>query len=165
MIRPASTVIIDGGTTALALVRHLPPSLRATVVTHSPTIAAALIGFDGVDIQLIGGRIFKHSAVALGAEAAEQAARVRADLCFLGVTGVHAEEGLTTGDADEAAMKRLLSRRAAETWILGSAEKIGAASAFEVLPLTDIAGVLTDAPAEHETVRALGERGVQVVAV
>lgn len=165
MIRPGSTVILDGGTTALALVRHLPPTLRATVITHSPTIAAALIGFEGIDLQLVGGRVFKHSAVALGAEAAEQVARVRADLCFLGVTGVHADEGLTTGDADEAAMKRLLARRAAETWILASAEKMGAASAFGVLPLDEVAGVITDAPAEHETVLALGGRGVGVVLV
>ena len=32
-----------------------------------------------------------------------------ADRFLLGVTGVHATEGLTTGDADEAAMKRALA--------------------------------------------------------
>src|SRR5215468_6071629 len=43
LIHPGSTVIIDGGTTALALVRTLPPSLTCTVITHSPTVAAALV--------------------------------------------------------------------------------------------------------------------------
>jgi len=64
---------------------------------------------------------------------------------LLGVTGVHHEAGLTTGDADEAAMKRALAARAAETFVLASAEKVGAASAFSVLPLDAVAGVITDA--------------------
>ena len=57
----------------------------------------------------IGGRLFKHSAVTCGAAAVEAAQRHPADLFFLGVTGVHPDAGLTTGDADEAAMKRALA--------------------------------------------------------
>jgi DeoR/GlpR family transcriptional regulator of sugar metabolism len=155
LIRPRSTVILDGGTTALALAKALPADLDATIVTHSPTVAAALVGHATVDVFLIGGRLFKHSAVTSGAAAAEAAERVSAEQFFLGVTGVHPEAGLTTGDADEAAMKRLLARRAADTYVLASAEKIGAASAFEVLPLADAAGIITDAPADDPTVRRL----------
>jgi len=155
LVRPGSTVIIDGGTTALAVAQALPPDLAATVVTHSPTVAAALVTHPTVEVFLIGGRLFKHSAVTSGAAAAEAAERVRADVFLLGVTGVHPEAGLTTADADEAAMKRLLARRAADTYVLASVEKIGAASPFEVLPLSAVAGVITDAPTDHPTLRAL----------
>jgi DeoR/GlpR family transcriptional regulator of sugar metabolism len=148
LVRPGSTVILDGGTTALAVTRALPPDLVATVVTHSPTVAAALVEHPTVEVFLIGGRLFKHSAVTSGAAAAEAAERVQADLFLLGVTGVHPEAGLTTADADEAAMKRLLARRAADTYVLASAEKIGAASPFEVLPWRAVAGVITDVPAD-----------------
>jgi DeoR/GlpR family transcriptional regulator of sugar metabolism len=149
LVQPGSTVIVDGGTTALAVVRALPRRLRATVVTHSPTVAVALVDHPDVDVHLIGGRLFKHSVVACGAAAAEAAQAVTADLFLLGVTGVHHEAGLTTGDAEEAAMKRTLARRAAETYVLASAEKIGAVSRFAVLPLTEVAGIITDAPPEH----------------
>lgn len=155
LVRPGSTVILDGGTTALAVAEALPPDLTATIVTHSPTVAAALVTHPSVDVFLIGGRLFKHSAVTSGAAAAEAAERVRADVFLLGVTGVHAEAGLTTADADEAAMKRLLAKRAADTYVLASVEKIGAASPFEVLPLSAVAGVITDAPADHPTLLAL----------
>lgn len=144
LVRPGSTVILDGGTTALAVTRVLPADLAATVVTHSPTVAAALVEHPAVEVFLIGGRLFKHSAVTSGAAAAEAAERVQADLFLLGVTGVHPEAGLTTADADEAAMKRLLARRAADTYVLASEEKIGAASPFEVLPWDAVAGVITD---------------------
>lgn len=145
LIRPGSTVILDGGTTALAVTKALPADLSATIVTHSPTVAAALVEHPSVEVFLIGGRLFKHSAVTSGAAAAEAAERVQADLFLLGVTGVHPEAGLTTADADEAAMKRLLARRAADTYVLASEEKIGAASPFEVLPWAAVAGVITDA--------------------
>ena len=163
LIAPGSTVILDGGTTTLQVAHALPRDLRATVVTHSPTVAAALIDHPSVELHVIGGRIFRHSAVASGAAAAEAAQAVHADLFLLGVTGVHPEAGLTTGDSDEAAMKRTLARRAADTYVLASTEKLGAASRFAVLPLADVAGVITDAEPSYPTVRDLRAAGVPVV--
>ena len=163
LIKPGATVILDGGTTALEVTRALPADLTATVVTHSPTVAAALAGHRSVEVYVLGGRLFRHSMVTCGAAAVEAAQVVHADLFLLGVTGVHPEAGLTTGDADEAAMKRALAQRAADTFVMASAEKIGAASRFAVLPLSAVAGVITDAPAQDETVRRLGADGVTVL--
>ncbi|MGY1690436.1 DeoR/GlpR family DNA-binding transcription regulator [Geodermatophilus sp. SYSU D01105] len=163
LVRPGSTALLDGGTTALAVTRALPRDLSATVVTHSPAVAVALVDHPRVEVQLIGGRLFKHSVVACGAAAVEAAQLVTADVFLLGVTGVHAQEGLTTGDADEAAMKRALARRAADTYVLASREKVGAASPFVVLPLAAVTGVVTDAPAEDPAVRDLRAAGVDVL--
>jgi DeoR/GlpR family transcriptional regulator of sugar metabolism len=144
LIGEGHRVILDGGTTTLAVARALPLDLAATVITHSPTIVAALVPHPNVEILLLGGRIYKHSAVACGAFTVEAAASVSADLFLLGVTGVHAEHGLTTGDPEEAAMKRALSARAAETFVLASSEKLGAVSAYKVLELGDVTGVVTE---------------------
>src|SRR3954447_2883896 len=164
LIRPGATVILDGGTTTLAIAQALPVDLRATIVTHSPTVAAALVAHPAVDVFVLGGRLFKHSAVTCGAAAVEAVQTVNADLFFLGVTGVHPDTGLTTGDADEAAMKRALSRRAADTYVLASAEKIGAASPFVVVGLADVAGIITDAPATDPALARIAEAGVPVLA-
>lgn len=55
-------------------------------------------------------------------------------------------------------MKRALAHQAADTYVLASSEKIGAASRFAVLPLAEVAGVITDAAPDHPTVRALDAR-------
>ena len=144
LIRDGHRVILDGGTTTLAVARALPMDLRATVITHSPTIAAELVAHPTVEILLLGGRIYKHSAVACGAATVEAASALTADLFLLGVTGVHRDHGLTTGDHEEAAMKRALAGRAAETYVLASNEKLGAVSAYKVLELSDVAGVITE---------------------
>ncbi|WP_448614746.1 DeoR/GlpR family DNA-binding transcription regulator [Modestobacter sp. URMC 112] len=163
LVLPGATVLLDGGTTALAVARALPPDLRATVVTHSPTIAAALVEHPVVEVFVIGGRLFKHSAVTCGAAALETLEGINADVFLMGVTGVHPTAGLTTGDADEAAMKRALAHRAADTYVLASAEKIGAASPFAVLPLAEVAGVVTDVPRETPTLVELAAAGVRLV--
>lgn len=156
-------MILDGGTTALAVARALPQDLACTVITHSPTIVTALLDHQRAELFLLGGRIFKHSAVACGAAAVEAAQNVSADLCLLGVTGVHPDAGLTTADAEEAAMKRALSARAAETYVLASAEKIGTASRFRVLPWEKVGGLITDADAHDPVLGQLTALGVEIL--
>ncbi|WP_229072881.1 DeoR/GlpR family DNA-binding transcription regulator [Actinoplanes sp. DH11] len=163
LIRPGATVLLDGGTTALAVTAALPRDLAATIVTHSPTVAAALVSHPAVEVYVLGGRLFKHSAVTSGAAAAEAAQRVTADLFLLGVTGVHDEAGLTTGDADEAAMKRTLAARAADVFVLASSEKIGAASPFLVLRPAEVSGVITDAPEDHPVLTRLRAAGTPII--
>ncbi|MFD5283928.1 DeoR/GlpR family DNA-binding transcription regulator [Streptomyces rubrogriseus] len=164
LVRPGGVVILDGGTTALAVVHALPEDLDCTVITHSPTIAAALLDHPRAEVFVLGGRLFKHSAVACGAAAVEAAQNVSADLFLLGVTGVHPEAGLTTGDAEDAAMKRALAARAAETYVLASSEKIGTASRYRVLPWEEISGLITDTPTNDPVIERLTAGGVEVLA-
>jgi DeoR/GlpR family transcriptional regulator of sugar metabolism len=160
LVETGSTVLIDGGTTALEMVRAIDRTTECTIITHSPTIAAALLDH-AAEVLILGGRLFKHSAVASGAAAVEATHAISADRFFLGVTGIHGTEGLTTGDADEAAMKRALAARAAETFVLGSSEKIGAVSRYQVLPLDEVTAILIDAAdADSPTADALMARGV-----
>ncbi len=163
LIEPGSAVLLDGGTTALAVAAALPPDLTATVITHSPTVAAALVDHPTVEVFVLGGRLFKHSAVTCGAAAAEAAGGVHADLFLLGVTGVHPNAGLTTGDPDEAAMKRTLAGRAADTYVLASREKIGAASPYTVLPLQAVSGIITDASSDLPLLDELRQAGVTIL--
>ena len=60
-------------------------------------------------------------------------------------------------------MKRALAKRAAETYVLASVEKIGAASRYRVLPLADVAGLVTDAPPDNDTLRQLRRQGVAIL--
>jgi DeoR/GlpR family transcriptional regulator of sugar metabolism len=162
LVRPGQVVILDGGTTALQVARHLAPGLRATIVTHSPTIAVELAPHAGIEVLMLGGRLFRHSMVNVGASVIEAAARIRADLFFLGVTGVHPDAGLSTGDAEEAAVKRTLHERAAETVVLASPEKLMAASPFAVLPLAQASLLVVARGTPQRVLRALRAGGVKV---
>lgn len=163
LIRPGQVAILDGGTTTLQLALHLAPDLNATIVTHSPTIAVALVEHPRVEVILIGGRLFKHSVVSVGAAAIEAIGRIRADLYFMGVTGIHPQAGLSTGDLEEAHIKRALIASAAETYVLVSAEKINAASPYVIAPLTEVDGVIIESTAPADAIRAYERAGVSVI--
>lgn len=162
MVRPGQVIILDGGTTARQVARHLPLELKATVVTHSPTIALELVNHPDAEVILIGGRLFKHSVVAVGAAAIESIANLHADIYFMGVTGVHPKTGLTTGDFEEAAVKRALSQAAAETIVLASSEKLNAASPYAVVPLSEISGIITERAVNPSLTRPYEKMGIKV---
>lgn len=162
MIRSGQVVILDGGTTAIQVARHLAPDLEATLITHSPNVAVELAAHRRIEVVMLGGRLFRHSMVNVGAALIDAASRMRADLYFMGVTGVHPKAGLSTGDAEEAAVKRALHERSAETIILASSEKLLAASAFVVTPLSEAAAVVVPAATPPRTISAIKASGVKV---
>jgi DeoR/GlpR family transcriptional regulator of sugar metabolism len=162
LITPRQVVFLDGGTTALALALALPPRLQATVVTHSPEIALALAAHAHIQIILLGGMLFRHSMVNMGGTTLAQLQQIQADWFFMGATGVHAEAGLTTGDYEEAALKRAIQKRAAETVVMASSEKIGAASSYQIAPINSISRLLVSETAASVALDALGQSGVLI---
>lgn len=163
LISSGQVVIIDGGTTTSELITFFPPDLRITVVTHSPSIALGLVDHPAIEVILIGGRLYKHSIVAVGAAAIEGIENIHADLFFMGVTGIHPDAGLTTGDFEEACIKRAFSGRAAETVVLASPEKINTASSFVIGDVSSVNTIIVDDGTDKEWIRAVSEKGVSVV--
>jgi DeoR/GlpR family transcriptional regulator of sugar metabolism len=165
MIQPGQVVILDGGTTTRELARHLPRNLRATVITHSPTIAVELVDHPSIEVILIGGRLFKHSVVTVGAAAIEAISRIRADTFFMGVTGIHPDFGLSTGDFEEAHIKRAFSAAAADTIVLVSSEKLNAASPYVIAPVTEASGIIVERVVPQEATDAYERLGIVVTRV
>ena len=150
LIKHGQVVFVDGGTTAVQLVRQLPRGLHATIVTHSARIAVELVNHPTVEVILIGGRLFKHSIVSVGAVALEAISHIRADIYFMGVTGIHPNEGLSTGDLEEAYVKQALCKRASDTYVMASQEKLGAVSQYVVVALTEVSGLIVDEATSEE---------------
>lgn len=163
LIRPGQIVFLDGGTTNVELARQLPRDLRATIVTHSPSIGVELARHPLVEVEMIGGRLFKHSVVALGSASAEAIARIRIDAYVMGVTGLHPEAGATTGDGEEAAIKRLIARQSAETIVLATREKLGAASPYGIVPMGEITVLVTEAGLPEEVLQPFRAGGLEIV--
>jgi DeoR/GlpR family transcriptional regulator of sugar metabolism len=163
LVKPGQVVILDGGTTTLQLARSLPPDLKATVITHSPSIAVALVEHPSVEVVIIGGRLFKHSVVAVGAAAVEAISRIRADVYFMGVTSIHPQAGLSTGDLEESHIKRALSASAAETYALISAEKLNTASPYVIAALNEVDGIIVEPGITDESLTPYRKAGLTIV--
>lgn len=163
MIQPGQVVFIDGGTTAVQLARQLPADLRCTVVTHSPSIAVELATHPLIEVILIGGRLFKHSIVSMGPEALDAIAQIRTDLYFMGVCSLHPQQGLSTGDYDEAGIKRAIANAAHKTVVLASPEKLDTASPFQVVPLARVGAIVVHADVDDALLAPYRNLGIDVV--
>lgn len=162
LIKPDQVVIIDGGTTALQLVNNLPAEQRNTVITHSPTIAIALAPFQAITVVMIGGILFRHSMVNVGAAAVEAVSHFHADTYFMGVTGVDASAGLSTGDYEEAHIKKALSGRAADTVVMASREKLEVASPYVIMPLDNASAIVLDSNTPKSFSKEMRKLGLDV---
>jgi DeoR/GlpR family transcriptional regulator of sugar metabolism len=163
MIGTGQVVIVDGGTTSAELIRQIPRDLSATVVTHSPSVAVGLIDHPSIEVIIIGGRLFKHSIVTVGAAAIEAMSHIQADIYFMGVTGVHPTAGLSTGDYEEAYVKRALAARAAETVVLASSDKINAASRYVIGGVTLAQTIIVEEGSDFALTSPLEKAGLTIV--
>lgn len=154
LVEPGMTIALDAGTTSISLARILPRGARLTIATPSPHVAIAAAERSDARVILLGGELGRHSMVAGGALALEAISRIGADRFLLGASGVHPEHGVTTDDPDDAAVKRALAAASRETYLLVSAEKLGARAQHPVLPLDALAGVVVD-PADRDAALTL----------
>lgn len=162
MIEAGQVVFVDGGTTCLHLVRQLPRELRTTVVTHSPSIAVELVHHPLIEVVMLGGRLFRHSLVNVGAATVEAIGRIRADLYFMGVSSLHPQAGITTGDYEEACVKRALSDAAARTVVLASPEKLNTASPFQIAPLSQVSDIIVLRDTDDALMAPYREMGIAI---
>ncbi|OCC05002.1 hypothetical protein BA190_11185 [Labrys sp. WJW] len=156
LVLPDQVVVIDGGTTNLEVARQLPRDLRATIVTNSPLIASATTEHPHLEVILLGGIFDKRSQMVLGARVLDQLHAINADLCFIGVHGIHEEFGLTTAGYDEAAIKAAMIKAAAEVVAVATPDKFGTVAAHHFATLSSIDTLVTE---ETPRARNLLEKG------
>ena len=163
VVADARVLMLDGSTTNLALARMLPADRTGTVVTNAPAIAAALAEHPGVEVVVIGGRLDKRAQVTVGAAAVDAIRAIRADACVLGVCALHPEEGLSTDDLEEAAVKRAMIAGSADVIALATADKLRAASGHVVAPAREVTHLVAGADAPEELLAEYRALGLTVV--
>ncbi|MBP1859652.1 DeoR/GlpR family DNA-binding transcription regulator [Rhizobium herbae] len=162
LVRAGQLVFIDGGTTNAEIGRALPREMKLTIATHSPAIAA-LLEKHRADVILIGGSLYKHSMVATGAAALAAIGTLRPDIFFLGATAIHPTHGLSTGDYEEAAIKRAIAARSAETMALLTEEKFNAVSPHHIAVVDDMAGLIVPAGMAKDVTAPYRDKGVRII--
>ncbi len=162
MLHDGQTVILDGGTSTLSIVKIFPPSLRITVITNSVPIASLLIEHPKTEVIFTGGRVNKDAQTAGGLDTMRMLRRVRADLCFMGICSLHPILGVTGMDLEESEVKTTMVESANRIMALATSDKMGTAEPFKVCDITDIDTIITDNP-ELEMLEAYRQLGIRVV--
>jgi DeoR/GlpR family transcriptional regulator of sugar metabolism len=147
LIKDGMVILTGGGTTMIELAKQLPPDLRATFFTISPLVAIELARYEKVEVILIGGLLSKNSQVTYGGQVITQLSEINADLCLLGTSAMHPEDGLTDTDWEIIQLKKMMLHSSRKTAILCISEKLDISLRLKVAPLDNIHHLITELPA------------------
>jgi DeoR/GlpR family transcriptional regulator of sugar metabolism len=144
LIKDGMVVLTGGGTSIIELVKQLPESLNATFFTISPFVAIELAKYPKVEVILIGGIFSKNSQVTYGGHVINQLSEINADLCLLGTSAIHPQDGLTDTDWEINQLKKAMLNSCKKTGILCISEKLGISLRLKVAALENIDYLITE---------------------
>jgi DeoR family transcriptional regulator of aga operon len=149
LVEPGAVVGLSGGTTTTAIAAALAAreDIAAdglTIVTNAVNIAAQLATRPDIKVVVTGGVIHSRSYELVGPFVEQLLSGIQLDVAFIGVNGMDAQAGATTHDEREAAVNRMMARRARRAVIVADSSKIGV-SAFAFVGGPDLfPTVITD---------------------
>ncbi|GIG53519.1 DeoR/GlpR family DNA-binding transcription regulator [Demequina activiva] len=161
-LHDGDAVLLDAGTTTLAIVDALPPELRLTVVTNSVAVASRLSERERTELMVLGGRVRRRTGAAVGEWLAASLAEVTVDVAFLGTNGFTVEHGLTTPDQAESAAKRAMAAAARRVICVTDASKAGQVHLHRFAATEELALIISDSDLDDDTVQDFEDVGVEV---
>lgn len=147
-IAQTPTLMVDGGTTTLAIISQLPRLDQRLVITPSPWIAIAAQERDS-NVHLIGGHLSKSGGISTGNSAFSDIKNIAVDITILGVCGIDADFGLSADDYAEMHMKQAMHRAARRTIVTTDHLKLNTRARHHTLPINEIDLIITDASSEQ----------------
>jgi DeoR/GlpR family transcriptional regulator of sugar metabolism len=80
----------------------------------------------------IGGNLSKSAKIAVGGEVIQHLGEIRPDICFLGVNGIDAKEGLTELEMEIVTVKRAMIKSSRKVYALAITEKLNSVRKMRV---------------------------------
>lgn len=147
LIKPGSTLHLDGGTTCIELARIIAKSrIEVTVVTNSVLVAACFCGAAAAKVIQVGGMLNLFTGCTTGVEVEEAADKYFIDVGFFATLGYVPGEGTYESFADTFRVKQAFARRCSSVVLMLDHTKFGKRALNRVLEDAAISTVITDRP-------------------
>jgi DeoR family transcriptional regulator, fructose operon transcriptional repressor len=167
MVQDGSTIMINGGTTTLAIARNLGQHRDLTVATNNLLVPGALPPTAIRDIYVFGGAVRTLTLATIGPVSFRATGGaeldISCDLALIGVGAVSADAGYTTSNLAEAAMMQEMISRAARVAIVADSSKFGRRLFAQVSELASADYLITDAMPPADLRDALAANKVELI--
>lgn len=144
LLKDKDVILISGGTTNLMLAKMLPKELKATVYTYSLPIALQLTEHPFIEVIFIGGKIQKKSMVTIGIDVIQVLAKLKIDICFMGVSGLSHSHGITDEGYEVSLIKKVMINASEQVVYLVASNKLNIRYNFKVCNLNEIDIIVTN---------------------
>lgn len=166
MVQEGETVGLSAGTTTTHIGRSLRHREKIQVVTNAVNIGMELCNRTSIRTYLTGGVVLWAWSFALSGNAALNFLdNVYMDKVFVSVTGLDAERGATSLEADEALVYRKMLKQAKQVIVVADSSKLGRVSPAIICPINEIQILITDTGASAEALAPFERQGTRVLRV
>lgn len=155
-------VILDSGSTTLALALELKRRRRLTVITTDLKIGEGLCGVPSFEVIVVGGRVRPEFYAMVGPFAEQTLRQVHANVAFLGADAIDLHRGVSNASLDEVPIKQLAIAAADRTVLIADHTKFGRESLAKVADLTRFDLVITDAGLDPILRAAIRDAGIEL---
>ena len=161
-IKEGQSILLDAGTTTLAVAEELRNEKRLTIITTSLPAAARLQFSPGIEVLLLGGYLRESTPDLSGAVTESNLEFLRADIAILGTQAVD-EKGFHYQQTPElASLVKKMADSSKETLIVADSSKLGKSALCRAGRIQDCSGFVTDSKADKRFVQKLEKLGAQV---
>ncbi|MBD3005457.1 DeoR/GlpR transcriptional regulator [Streptomyces sp. 5-10] len=162
-VADGETVLLNGGTTTLAVARALGARQDLTIVTNNIRVPGEIPASAVRDLYLIGGACRLASNVTIGPIAFPHTAGMSVDVAIIGVGGLSAQAGLSTSNLPEAQMMAEMLHAAHRTIVVVDSSKFGRNAFAHIAGLDAISHLVCDKAPQGDLADALAAAGVRVI--
>ncbi len=163
LIKDGETIILDSGTTTMQIAQNLSNIKNLTVISNALNILSQLVNFPEVKVIVPGGHLRKESLSLIGHSAQEELKNYYCDKLFIGVDGIDATYGISTPNAEEAHLNKVMISIAKEVIVVADSSKFLKRSFAFISTMDKITTIVTDANIPEEQHKMLLNIGVEVL--
>ncbi len=167
VVAEGQSVLINGGSTTLALARHLGPKQGLTIVTNNLALPHELYSRGAREVYVLGGTYRLRSQVTIGpvvlADGNGNPRSIHTDWAFIGVGAVSDDGTVWTASLPEASMMRAMMDCAKHTLILADSSKFGKQEFAEVANLSQRTTLVTEKPVSAQFQDLANEAGAKII--
>jgi DeoR family fructose operon transcriptional repressor len=163
LVRDDCTVMLDSGTTTLALAGNLKTRKGISVITTSLPIASTLQYSDEIQVLILGGFLQRNAPDLGGALTESNLENLHADMAFLGAEGIDERGGIYSASLDVARLLSKMAAAAQQVYIVADHSKLGRTALTRYGNLCHWNGIITDSGADAGFVAKLRKAGAQVI--
>jgi DeoR/GlpR family transcriptional regulator of sugar metabolism len=164
-IHEGDSIILDSGTTTLALAKVLVGKFRSLFIITNSVPAALELTKAGYELLLVGGQVRNHSMALLGPMGLKNLESFHVDRAFLGASGITLSHGYSTPDSLDAQMKQAMIRIADKAYVLTDSSKFRHNCMVSFARRSDIYITLTDSGISHKVLKDFRQHGFDIRAV
>jgi len=161
LIQPNQTVIVDAGTTAYHVAKHLEAK-SPQIITNSLPVANLFSGANKLEVVVSGGVIYPRLGVLVGPLAVEAFSKIRADVAIMSAGGI-SPEGVSNSHGLLIEIQRAMINAARKVIFCFDHTKFGRQSLSTLCDLEVIDVVVTDKSAPPDILKLLRKRDIEVL--